>query len=110
MNTHKIPEITLQKINSLNKKFLWNASNNTKRKSYISWDTVRRPKIYGGLGFRNINLVNKAFLLKLAWRLLSDKKSLWAKTIKGKYFPNSNIWKIIATKTTTVVCGRISTK
>lgn len=44
MNTHKIPEITLTKINNLNKKFLWNASNNTNKKSYISWNMVCRPK------------------------------------------------------------------
>lgn len=46
----------------------------------------------------NLHLVNKAFLLKLAWRLVSDKDCLWAKTIKGKYFPNSNIWNLAEPK------------
>lgn len=98
MNMHKIPEITLQKINNINKKFLWIAYNNTKRKSYINWNTICKLKNYWGMGFRNLHLVNKSFLLKLTWRLVSDKQSLRAKTIKGKYFPNSNIWNLIEHK------------
>lgn len=91
MNTHKIPEITLNKINSISKHFLWNASAQTNKKSPINWDYICNPKYLGGLGFRNLHILNNAFLLKLAWRLLTDTKSLWAKTIKGKYFSNTNI-------------------
>lgn len=39
----------------------------------------------------SFNLLNKAFILKNAWRLLMDNKSIWSQTIKGKYFPQSDI-------------------
>lgn len=90
MSTHKIPNITLQKISNLTKKFLWNASKDANRKSPISWNTVCTPKSYGGLGIRNIKLLNQAFILKMAWRLRSDEESLWGKTLKGKYFPHQS--------------------
>lgn len=130
MTTHKIPNITINKINSINKFFLWNASNNTHRKGPINWNTISSPKDQGGLGFRNLFILNQAYLLKMGWRLKNNENSLWSKTIKGKYYPHncfdnttepksyhSGYWKnIYKTKTIlkdTCICimgnGKIST-
>lgn len=89
MTTHKIPNLTINKTNSINKRFLWNASINTNRKSHINWDTVSSPKEQGGLGFRNLFILNQAFLLKMGWRLKTDENSSCSKTIKGKYYPHN---------------------
>lgn len=35
MNTHTIPLVTINRINTITKKFLWNASNTTHKKSPI---------------------------------------------------------------------------
>lgn len=48
------------------------------------------PKNLGGVGIRNLSILNRAFILKLAWRLLNDDTSLWSRTIRGKYFPKVN--------------------
>lgn len=91
MNTHKIPFITINKLNSLCKKFLWNANTNSTKKSPISWQNLSYHKNYGGLSIRNLYILNKAFILKNAWRLHTEKNSLWSRTIRGKYFPQKNI-------------------
>lgn len=82
MSTHKIPRITLNKIDTCLKKFLWNASNNSNKKSPIKWEKVCTPKEFGGLGIRNLKLLNQAFIIKLGWRLVKDKESLWSKVLK----------------------------
>lgn len=94
MNVHKIPSITIHKINSIPKFFLWNASSNTNKKSPINWHYLHLHKNNGGLGIRNLRILNQAYIMKNAWRLVNDKNSLWCKVMKVKYSPNSNLYNI----------------
>lgn len=48
----------------------------------------------GGLGIRNLSYLNKAYSLKLGWRLLNENTSLWSQFFKEKYFPNKDFSKI----------------
>lgn len=70
MSTHIIPLITMNKINSINKKFMWNSSNKTNKRSLIKWDTICTPKYLGGL-----SIINKAYTLKMAWRLFNEENT-----------------------------------
>ena len=51
----------------------------------VSWENVCKPKEYGGLGLRNASSVNKAFMVKLGWRLINEKDSLWVRVLRSKY-------------------------
>ncbi|XP_019082589.1 PREDICTED: uncharacterized protein LOC109125423 [Camelina sativa] len=44
----------------------------------------------GGLGFRNVDDFNTAFLAKQLWRLIEVPDSLFARVFKGRYYRNSN--------------------
>lgn len=46
----------------------------------------------GGLGFRDLKEFNLALLGKQLWRLHDYPNSLLDRTLKRKYFPNSNVW------------------
>lgn len=39
----------------------------------------------GGLWFKSARLTNDAFLLKVAWGIISDQSALWAKVLRAKY-------------------------
>lgn len=55
----KIPTTCIDKINRVNKHFLWNASTNSNKRSRVNWKTVCLPKNSGGLGIRNLENISK---------------------------------------------------
>lgn len=36
--------------------------------------------------------MNTALLAKQAWRIIQEPQSIWSSTLKGVYFPNSDLW------------------
>ena len=46
----------------------------------------------GGLGFRDLRVMNQALLAKTAWRSYKDPNSLLAIVLLGKYCYNRNFW------------------
>jgi hypothetical protein len=93
------------------RKFLWQGGkNNNKRMHLVNWNTVRAPKIHGGLGIRDPTLSNIALGAKILWRLVIGKQEWWKKVPVQKYLegdqlrcldttpptqPGSPIWKLL---------------
>ncbi|KAI5674007.1 hypothetical protein M9H77_14371 [Catharanthus roseus] len=50
------------------------------KKENFAWSTICRGKDFGGLGIRDLKIINKDFLDKLAWRFLTEPNELWAST------------------------------
>ena len=48
-------------------------------------------KNVGGLGSKDLNMMNKALLAKQAWRLFVEPESLQARVIKGMYYHDKNM-------------------
>ena len=69
-------------------------SNEAKGFPLVVWDDVCRPKSEGGLGIRRNEDVNKALIIKLGWRILTDNDSIWAKIMRDKYVKNNNFFRI----------------
>lgn len=67
------------------------------------------------LGIKDLSLMNKAFLAKLAWRFFTTPEALWATILKAKYgilLPPrvvqagySQVWKGINTGAKTILKG-----
>jgi hypothetical protein len=49
-----------------------------------------RSKEKGDLGFMNFECFNQAFLAKQGWRLITSPDSLCAKTLRARYYKNTN--------------------
>ncbi|KAL7181895.1 hypothetical protein ACSBR1_040747 [Camellia fascicularis] len=79
------------KIDKLNRDFLWGTTSEKKKIHSISWDNVAKPKKVGGLSIRQASLVNKVNMAKLNWRLHSEKHKLWAKVLNSKPRSKSSI-------------------
>ena len=41
------------------------------------WNKVYSPREIGGLGLRQSQFVNYAFMSKTGWRLINDNEELW---------------------------------
>ena len=80
-----LPNHLCEKLDKVNRDFLWGSSMEKRKLHLVVWNKVIRPKAEGGLGMQAARAKNIALLAKLNWRLYQDKDSIWAKVLLGKY-------------------------
>ena len=56
----------------------------------LSWETVTKLKLCGGLGIRDALCSNQSFLMNQAWRIWHNGHSLLAKFLQHRHHCNSN--------------------
>ncbi|XP_013614140.1 uncharacterized protein LOC125586066 [Brassica napus] len=59
----------------------------------VAWSVICQTNKEGGLGIRDLKVVNKVNVLKLIWRLFSGK-SLWGKWIEANLLKRKCFWEI----------------
>ncbi|MCH79377.1 putative non-LTR retroelement reverse transcriptase [Trifolium medium] len=89
MMTNKIPKACIDEIQKLQRNFIWGDSDEARKYHAVSWEMVTKPKYLGGLGLRKLDIMNKACLLKLGWKLYSGANDFWCDVIRGKYGNNN---------------------
>lgn len=70
--------------------FWWRNRQDSIGMHWKSWDTLCKPKVCDGLGFKDLEAFNLAMLGKQMWRMLTHKESLMTKIFKSRYFRNSD--------------------
>jgi hypothetical protein len=58
----------------------------------VDWETVCRPKVFGGLGILKTRHVNIAMMLKWFWKLYQDAEGLWADLIRVNYHQDNDMF------------------
>ena len=91
MAAFDLPQGIKKEIQGKIKHYFWNNTRDSKHKAKANWSLISSPKISGGLRIKDIYIMNKAFQMKLTWKLLVENISLFSKVIKAKYYPNSSI-------------------
>jgi hypothetical protein len=81
----KIPVSVWKKIRRIQRDFLWGCQGDRKKINWIKWDTICLPKNNGGLGVRDVRVVNISLLTKWRWRLLHEDNAVWKEVVKSKY-------------------------
>ncbi|CAN1811938.1 Putative ribonuclease H protein At1g65750 [Linum perenne] len=85
MQTAFLPLSLCDKIDRKIRNFIWGSTDTTRKVHNVNWQTVCKPKKLGGLGLRSARELNKAFLMKIAWNLISRPAELWSKVLITKY-------------------------
>ena len=94
LTAFRIPKKCLGEIEKMCDAFLWSGLEMNTKNSKIRWMEVCKKKTEGGLGIRPLTEVNDVACLKLVWRILSGKNSLWVKWIQIYLIRKGSFWAI----------------
>ncbi|CAL1354280.1 unnamed protein product [Linum trigynum] len=85
MQTSFLPANVRDYIDRKTRAFIWGSTESGRKIHQVDWETICHPIDEGELGLRSATRTNEAFMLKLAWRLLTEPESLWARVVRAKY-------------------------
>ena len=92
MGRFKLPSGLLNDIEMMIRKFWWGQRGNQRKIHWKNWETLCKPNVLGGMGFKDLEKFNEAMLAKQVWRLLVDHSSLFYRVFSAKYFPSGSIF------------------
>ncbi|CAL8158092.1 unnamed protein product [Prunus armeniaca] len=70
MQTVKLPISVCDRLDQLNRNFLWGHTADKATIHLVNWETFCKPKVVGGLRIKKMAWMNQALLAKSGWRLL----------------------------------------
>ncbi|XP_062093654.1 uncharacterized protein LOC133799673 [Humulus lupulus] len=92
MSIFILPQSIVKEVEKLCRSFLWGSFGQRSKLHLASWQKVSLPKAYGGLGFRDGTLWNRAILAKYIWAISEKPDILWVKWINAIYLKGFNFW------------------
>jgi len=86
MSCFLLSKTTCKKMRSAIANYWWGSSADSSRIHWMSWERLTQHKSFGGMGFRDLHLFNKAMLGKQGWRLITRQDSICARILKRRYY------------------------
>lgn len=90
MQTLELPISVCNKIDKLNRDFLWGDTALKRKIHLVNWHRVCKSKDKGGLGLKKAKVQNLALLSKLGWHMHNGKSNLWTSVLHSKYLKKHN--------------------
>ena len=87
MGVFRLPRSVCDDLTRMVRNFWWGAKEGKRKTHWRAWDTLIKPKVQGGMGFRDFILFNQALLARQVWRLIAYPDSLCAQVLKARYYP-----------------------
>jgi hypothetical protein len=84
MSIFLIPKTNIKRMDKLRRKFFWQGGSLKRKCHLIKWSKICKNKKKGGLGVKNLRLMNLSLLHKWWWNLDSEE-GLWQDLVKLKY-------------------------
>ncbi|GAU24549.1 hypothetical protein TSUD_148900 [Trifolium subterraneum] len=81
----RMPVKVLKQVVRIQREFLWGGVRRGKKVCWVKWSVVCKAKKKGGLGVRDVGIVNLSLLAKWWWRLLQPGRSLWKEVLVAIY-------------------------
>lgn len=85
-----IPKGILNRLQHICSRFLWSGQKPGRLFAWVKWDTIAKPKRWGGWGIKRLDLFSKALAEKLGWQLLTSE-GLWTWVAYAKYIKPLNV-------------------
>ncbi|XP_058783955.1 uncharacterized protein LOC131658705 [Vicia villosa] len=85
LSFYKAPSKVLNEITAIQRKFLWSGSDFKRSINWVSWEIVCKPIDEGGLGVKNVEVLNVALLSKWKWRILTEENDVWKGILETRY-------------------------
>ncbi|XP_039161281.1 uncharacterized protein LOC120289944 [Eucalyptus grandis] len=92
MSIYKIPISICKAIEKKVASFWWKSNEKNTAIHWKKWDLLKTGKGEGGLGFKDLQTVNKALLAKQMWRIIQNPDSLLTRLWKGLYYSQRDFW------------------
>ncbi|KAL5728231.1 hypothetical protein ACHQM5_001343 [Ranunculus cassubicifolius] len=84
MAIYNWPASTVRESHIMMKNFLWSGNHSKKKMLTVKWSTVNLPLAEGGLGIRNLRDINRAMLMKLAFKFVEGHDD-FGKFMRNKF-------------------------
>ena len=85
LSIFRAPVAVCNRINSIQRRFLWAWGKENKAIAWVSWENVCKPCEEGGLGIKETRSFNSALLTKWKWRLLGEAGGKWKEILISFY-------------------------
>jgi hypothetical protein len=95
MSTVLFSKTFVAKINAIIQRFWWAGvqdNNPTNPTAFRSWDDICQTKKNGGLGIKDLYIVNRSLLIQAVWNIVTNKNPFLTFVLKAKYYHNTSFW------------------
>ncbi|XP_026383538.1 uncharacterized protein LOC113279035 [Papaver somniferum] len=101
MLVYKWPSRVIKECERIIRNFVWTGDPSKRKQVTLKWNKVCSPLSEGGLGIRRLEVVNKALIMKLFWKIqqgTNEMVKLFQAKFKNKngdwisYYKKSSIW------------------
>lgn len=98
MSLFMAPIATIKKLERLFRNFLWNDKDGSKKTHLVRREMAKCNKDNGGLGVKDLKMLNASLLMKWMWQFGYEKLALWRIIVAEKYGEDSFGWLTKPTK------------
>ncbi|XP_026452118.1 uncharacterized protein LOC113352522 [Papaver somniferum] len=92
MSIYQWPKSVIKICEKIIRNFMWSGDGDIRKFKTLSWKKVCSPYSEGGLGLQRLEILNKALLMKILWRIINSEAE-WALFIKAKFKYIHQQWK-----------------
>jgi len=85
MSFFPLPASAAKRIEKLQRNFLWGVLGLEFKYHLVSWSKVCSPISKGGLGIKNLMVINRALLGKWLWRYGLEREAWWRVAMDSKF-------------------------
>ena len=83
----KMPTKVIKMVEGIQRRILWGGVGGPRKICWVKWRTICQTRRNGGLGVRDIKLVNLSLPAKWKWCLIIEEPILWREVLEDRYGP-----------------------